>query len=124
SDLQRPNVGGDPNLPSDRSTQDKLGAWFNTKVFSQPAAFTFGNAPRVLPDTRSDGMRNLDASLFKNFDIHEGAAKIQFRAEFFNVFNTPQFDMPGQLFGAAGFGVVSAQVNTPRQIQLALKILF
>jgi hypothetical protein len=123
SDLQRPNVNGDPNLAGGRSTQDKLAAWFNTAVFSQPAAFTFGNSPRVLPDTRSDGIRNLDASLFKNFGVYENV-KLQFRCELFNVLNTPQFDLPGMLFGSAGFGVVSAQVNSPRQIQLALKVLF
>jgi len=123
SDLQRPNVNGNPALSSDRPTQDKLAKWFETSVFSQPSAFTFGNAPRVLPNVRSAGMKNFDLSLFKNFSITE-RAQIQFRAEFFNAFNTPQFNLPGQTFGAAGFGTVSSQLNNPRQIQFGLKILF
>src|SRR5688572_18618467 len=39
SGAQRPNMTGDPALPNDRSTQDKLAKWFDTSVFSQPAAF-------------------------------------------------------------------------------------
>ncbi len=123
SDLQRPNVSGDPFLPSNRPTQDKLAKWFEPSVFSQPAAFTFGSAPRVLPNVRSDAMKNFDLSLFKNFAITEHS-QVQFRGEFFNAFNAPQFNLPGQTFGAAGFGVVSSQLNNPRQIQFGLKILF
>ena len=77
----------------------------------------------MLPNVRSAGMKNFDLSLFKNFSITE-RAQIQFRAEFFNAFNTPQFNLPGQTFGAAGFGTVSSQLNNPRQIQFGLKILF
>ena len=48
----------------------------------------------------------------------------QFRGELFNIFNTPQFGRPGTVFGNPTFGVVSNQANTPRQIQLGLKLLF
>jgi hypothetical protein len=50
--------------------------------------------------------------------------KLQFRAEFFNLSNTPQFAPPGTALGANGFGVVSAQNNQPRVIQFALKMTF
>jgi hypothetical protein len=124
--VQRPNVSGsDPGLPSDRSRQEKIVSWFNTGVFSQPAPFTFGNAPRSLPNVRADGVKNLDTSLFKEVSLYkEGRAKLQFRAEFFNALNRPQFAAPGVTFGSSTFGVVSAQANIPRQIQLGLKVLF
>jgi hypothetical protein len=125
SSVQRPNVSGNPALPSDRPTQDRLAEWFDTTVFSQPAAFTFGNAPRALPNVRGGGVKNFDLSAFKNVSVlREGRVKVQIRAEFFNAFNRPEFSPPGGTFGTGGFGVVSSQQNIPRQIQFGLKILF
>jgi hypothetical protein len=49
---------------------------------------------------------------------------LQFRTEFFNLFNTPQFGAPGTTEGTPQFGVVSSAVNNPRLIQFALKFLF
>ena len=50
---------------------------------------------------------------------------MQFRAESFNAFNTPWFGAPNTTLGSAAFGVVSpSQQNDPRNIQLALKLLF
>ena len=124
SAAQRPNVNGtDPNLDGDRSTTDKLAHWFNTAAFSQPAAFTFGSGPRVLPNVRADGIRAWDFSIFKNFPIRE-AVRVEFRAEMFNFTNTPNFALPGQVFGNAQFGVVSSQQNSPRQIQFGLKMYY
>ncbi len=126
SDVQRPNVSGNPNLGGGRATQEKLARWFNTSVFSQPAAFTLGNTSRTLPNVRTDGIRNFDFSIFKDFPfkvLGEGQ-RLQFRGEFFNLFNTPQFGVPGTTLGTSSFGVVSSQSNIPRQVQLALKILF
>jgi hypothetical protein len=124
SATQRPNVNGnDPNLDSSRGIDQKLARWFDTTVFSQPPAFTFGNAPRVLPNVRADGQRGWDSSVFKNFPIRE-ALRIEFRAEMFNLTNTPVFAPPGQAFGNAQFGVVNSQANAPRQIQFALKIYY
>jgi len=74
---------------------------------------------------RRDGSKNVDASLFKHFNLYkEGRAKLEFRAEFFNLMNRTQFAAPGSSFGSGTFGVVSAQTNIPRQIQFGLKILF
>jgi hypothetical protein len=124
SAAQRPNVnGGDSNLPADRSLTDRLAKWFNTGVFSQPAAFTFGNAPRTMPNVRADGIRSWDFSVFKAFPIHE-SIRAEFRAEMFNFTNTPNFAAPGQSFGSATFGVVNAQSNSPRQVQLGLKLYY
>jgi hypothetical protein len=120
---QRPNLLHDANLSSGRSTDAKLQEWFDTSAFVQPAAFTFGNAPRTLPNVRGDSMKNIDFSLFKEFPFGERRL-VQFWAESFNLFNTPQFGMPGTGLGSSGFGVVSPQANNARQIQLGLRILF
>ncbi len=61
----RPNVSGSVALPSDRSLQSKLSEWFNTKVFSQPAPFTFGNLSRTVPNVRGDGGRLLAVQEFQ-----------------------------------------------------------
>jgi hypothetical protein len=103
--------------------QDRLNAYLDTSVYSQPAAFTFGNLARFLPDVRNDMVRNWDLSLFKQFQVTEGSL-VQFRAEFFNAFNTPRFGSPNTSVTSAAFGVINSQANAPRQIQFALKFLF
>lgn len=123
SSTLRPNVSGDPNLSSGRSTTDQLQQWFNTSAFSQPAPFTFGNAPRTLPSTRAPGIKRLDLSLLKQFSLGEKRG-LELRAEIFNLTNTPNFGVPGLTFGTGTFGVISTQANTPRQVQLGLKIRF
>ncbi len=123
SDGLRPNVTGNPKLDGGRSTSEKLAQWFDTSKFTQPPAFTFGNASRTLPNVRGDGSRNFDFSLFRQFRIREGR-HVELRGEFFNVFNTPQFDLPGVTLGGNNFGAVSAQGNIPRQIQFGLKLVY
>jgi hypothetical protein len=116
----RPNNAGNASLDSSERTLDR---WFDTAAFSQPDPFTFGNTSRTLPNVREPGTTNFDFSAQKNFTITE-RLKTQFRGEFFNVFNTPQFGRPGTVFGNPQFGVISSQANSPRQIQLGLKLLF
>jgi hypothetical protein len=101
-----------------------LTQWFNTGCFSQPAAFTFGNEPRVDPTLRSAGIANWDFSAYKNFPFSEDRARLQFRAEFFNIFNRVQFAPPNTQFGTSQFGVISTQANQPRLVQFALRFLF
>jgi hypothetical protein len=105
------------------SSQRSLSLWFNTSVFSQQDPFTFGNTGRLLPDVREAGVRNFDFSMQKNFSVTE-RLRAQFRGEFFNIFNMPQFGRPGTVLGNPTFGVISSQANSPRQIQLGLKLLF
>jgi hypothetical protein len=119
---QRPNWNGrNPTLGG--AISDRLNRYFNTADFSANPLYTFGNSPRTMPDLRAPGLHQLDISLFKNFALHENW-KLQFRAEFFNVLNTPEFGLPVTNFNASNFGVVSSQVNAPRDIQFALKLLF
>lgn len=69
------------------------------------------------------GRVNLDWSLFKNFSVTE-RAKAQFRLETFNLFNTPQFDLPNASIGNPAAGRITATVGNNRQIQLALRFQF
>src|SRR5581483_2616742 len=117
---QKPDVTGiSPDLGDNRT----IYRWFDTSQYKTPKPYTFGTEGRTDSRLRMDGVNNLDASLFKNFRLREGM-QAQFRAEAFNSSNTPMFAPPGTTLGNATFGVVTAQENTPRQIQLGLKILF
>jgi hypothetical protein len=119
----RPNVVGDGTLNGSR--ESRLTEWFNIAAYAQPAPFTFGNAPRNDPKLRGDGVSNWDISAFKNFTLGRNErVGMQFRAEFYNLTNRPQFSAPGQIFGTAQFGQVSGQANLPRLIQFALRLRF
>lgn len=117
------NNGTSAKLEGDATS--RLNRWFDTSVFSQPAPYTFGTAPRTLPDARWHGTNNLDLGIFKNNRFgNDGRYNLQFRSEFFNVANHVRFGVAGIQLGNPTFGVVSSQANQPRQIQLALKFLF
>ena len=114
----RANVSRNPNLPDSQKT---LLHWFDTDAFSQPAAATFGNSGVGI--LRSDGIINADLSLLRNFSLPGEGRRIQFRAEFFNLGNHANFGVPGRVFGASGFGVVSS-AGPGRRIQLGLRLVF
>jgi hypothetical protein len=118
-----PNVSGNAKLTI--SPLSRLNEWFNTSLFSQPPAYTYGNAGRTSPNVRTEGMDNLDFSIFKNNRFGpEDRLNLQFRLEAFNVLTRVQFAAPGPTFGASTFGVVSSQAGNPRQVQLALRLQF
>ncbi len=119
----RPDVvsGCDKSVPGD--AEQRLAGWFNTACFTKPAAFSFGTESRTDPTLRMQGINNFDFALFKTTQITERYG-LTFRAEVFNLFNTPQFGPPGQALGTAQFGVISSQVNNPRLIQLGLRLKF
>jgi hypothetical protein len=116
----RPNIvpGQSVNLPSSQRTPTE---YFNTAAFSQPAPFTFGDAGRDILPTPGDIV--FDLALSRSFHPRESHA-IQFRAEFFNAFNHPNFGIPGNNpdFGPF-FGQILA-TGQPRRIQLALRYDF
>ena len=118
----RPNVVASVAAKLDNPTLDR---WFNTAAFSNPAPYTYGNVSRTLADVHSDGMFNLDLSVFKNFPINE-RWRLQFRAETFNLTNTPTFETPGRAINSRLFGVVTATafLPKPREVQFALRLLF
>jgi outer membrane receptor protein involved in Fe transport len=111
---QRPDVVG-------VATRIKsLARWFNTDAFAIPALGTFGNAGRSL--VRGPGVNNWDVSFAKRTQLSD-KVMLQFRAEFFNLFNHSQFSGVGTTVGAGTFGqVVSAR--DPRITQLGLRLLF
>ncbi len=114
----RPDRIGSGVLPSD---QRSLQRWFDAGAFAQPPNGRFGNAARNA--LYGPGRVNFDMSLFKDFAFSE-RAKLQFRSEFFNVFNTPQFGQPNGTIFNPGVGQITSTVGNPRQIQLALRLAF
>jgi hypothetical protein len=103
--------------------QPRIGGWFDISVFSQPPAFTYGNTGRTLPDVRTHGINNFDFAAVKSTKFGpENKLALQFRGEFFNIFNRARFGYPGMFSGTPQFGVVSSQVNNPRLVQFALRM--
>jgi hypothetical protein len=95
--------------------------WLNSACFFSQPLYAAGNSgPNILYGPPN---RHLDLSLFKTFPIKE-AIQVQFRAEAYNITNTASFSNPGSAFGSGTFGVISGTVGTPRQLGLALKLLF
>ena len=123
------NAGGSrPDLLRDATLDDPDRAmWFDTSfktanaAWGEPAQFAFGNAGRNI--LRGPGRVNLDFSLFKDIPITE-RFNVQFRAEMFNLFNTPQFGLPNSAIGAPNAGTITSIVGNPRQIQLGLRLAF
>jgi hypothetical protein len=115
----RPNLVGDPALPSDEQT---LTRWFNTSAFAAPPAFTYGNTPRTLDDVRGPGFASVDFSLNRNV-LLPGARSLQLRAEFFNVFNRVNFNQPNVNFLSGGFGEIT-MAGEPRRVQFGAKFYF
>lgn len=95
--------------------------WFDPAAFATPGQFLYGNSGRNI--LYGPGRVNMDFSLFKEFRLVE-AVKLQFRTEFFNVFNHTQFDLPNAAIGASNAGTITGIVGTPRQIQFGLKLVF
>ncbi len=143
SSTLRPNlVPGVPLTPPGGRT---IANWINPAAFSLPAPGTFGNAPRDL--FPGPGTWQVDTGVAKNFPIGE-RANVEFRSEFYNVFNHPQLGQPNSTCSlstsaptgcGAGFGSVTTTVNlntaivnpitpvgsgTPREIQFALRFEF
>lgn len=96
--------------------------WFDTAAVTKPTPGTPGSLG--LQSQNRPGQRNLDLSLFKDIRFSE-RYRMQFRAEAFNVANTPQWGQPGTTQGDSTFGVItSTQPNTQRHVQFALRFMF
>ncbi len=100
--------------------------WYNPNAFVLPAAGTYGTLGRGT--FNGPGLAALDLSLFKNTAITERVA-LQFRAEFFNALNHPNFGPPNSTVFSSGAisssaGVITTTATTSRQIQFGLKLIF
>jgi hypothetical protein len=113
--------------PLDYRANDANGASFNTGAFntvsSQQLSNNFRTFPSQFNNLRIDSGNNINVNLTKSFVIHENI-KMQFRAESFNLTNRPVFDTPNLSATSSTFGYITATTNSPRAIQLALRLTF
>jgi hypothetical protein len=98
----------------------KGGTYFNTSLFTPEVLGQFGNAKRRF--FNGPGLNNWDMALAKNLPLRESMS-IEFRAEFFNIFNHAQFQTPSGSINSSSFGVVT-NANDPRIGQIAAKFKF
>ena len=111
---------GNPELPSDRATSERIAQWFNTSAYTVNALGTFGNAGRN--SLRGPDYQTLDLGLHKTFTI-TNRVRTQFRLEAFNALNRANFNIPEGNRSSGNFGrITSAQ--DPRILQLALRTWF
>jgi hypothetical protein len=124
--------GGIPNQTGRLQINPKS-KWFTdgyfanaSTVFSVPPDWTIGTAPRMQPNARLPGTKNAALSVFKEISLNKmrEGSKLEFRVESYNALNHPQFGNIASTFNAGGFGNVQSQVNSPREVQMALKIYF
>ena len=94
--------------------------WFDTAAFVRQAANTFGNAG--VGTIQDPGISNIDFSIQKTFRLSE-SRRFEFRAEAFNLFNTPLFTGVGRTLGNPTFGKITA-AQAERELQMGLKFYF
>ncbi len=127
---QRPDLV--PGVSVTPTGGKSIGEWINPAAFAMPAAGTFGNASRNIAS--GPGAWQIDLGVVKQIPLSE-RAHLEFRSEFFNIFNHPQYGLPQATFAVPGFGSITQTVNTttpvspigsgtPREIQFALRFAF
>jgi hypothetical protein len=115
--IQRPNRIADPTLPADERTTARF---FNTAAFTQAPQFTIGNSSRN--PVSGPAYRTADVMAGKTFALTE-RLRAEFRAEAFNVTNTPPLGAPNGSVGNAAFGTITSALD-PRVFELVLKVQF
>jgi hypothetical protein len=114
--VQRPNRIGNPNDFANRT----LAKYFNTAAFTAAPQFVIGTSSRN--PVRGPGLQNADLMIGKTFRIRE-SMNFEFRAEVFNVSNTPPLNDPNGIFGSAAFGSITSAGN-PRDFEFVGKLHF
>jgi hypothetical protein len=115
------DIVGNPYLDTSRSRGELINQYFNTAAFAPNRVGTFGTSPRSV--LRGPGLATFDMALIKSFPIKERTA-VQFRSEFFNLFNKPNFGNPYNVQRTtARFGKIESAAD-PRILQFALKLSF
>jgi hypothetical protein len=120
--LDRCDVTGDPALTGDRSKSDKILKWFNTAAFAVNREGTYGSVGRNT--LTGPGLASVDFSTFKKFPMpYREGHSLDFRAEFFNLFNHTNLGSPNTSRGSSVFGRITS-ARDPRIIQLGLRYSF
>jgi hypothetical protein len=119
--VQRPNVADLKTAAIDSPTPDR---WFNKDAFTRPGNYELSSMTRWVPNIRFGPTNHADVAILKNFRFFE-RYKAQFRAEMFNMTNTPQFARANTDISSPNFGVVTGTTNVgPRNVQLGLRVQF
>jgi hypothetical protein len=125
---QRPNLNAGAEFLVSGHITDRLRSnpsdnlYLNPGAFSVAPAFTFGNAPRILPNLRSVGRFSTDLALDKEVRLG-GSRRVTVRLEVINLFNTPWYtSLASTNFGAANFGQVTTQANLSRFSQITVRM--
>jgi hypothetical protein len=133
----RPNLVTTPNFSTSRAIREDyfgLGA-NNASFFSIPIHVAGGSGPnqgvfgQLGRDTfRGPGFRDVDLSLIKDTSFGRRGRQelgiLEFRAEFFNIFNIVNFGLPANTVLGSGFGIISHTAGSSRQIQFSLKVIY
>jgi hypothetical protein len=114
--VQRPNRTANPNDFEGRT----VAKYFNTAAFTAVPQFVIGNSSRN--PVRGPGLQNADLMIGKTFRLRE-RINLEFRAEVFNVSNTPPLNDPNGSFGSAAFGSITSAGN-PRDFEFVAKLRF
>jgi hypothetical protein len=114
--LQRPNIVANPSLPAGQRTPAR---YFNTAAFATAPQFVIGTASRN--PVRGPAYRDLDMALVKRTKLI-AETEMEFRAEMFDITNTPEFSQPNGSFGAAAFGSITSTTTDPRVVQFAIRL--
>jgi hypothetical protein len=129
----RPDQIGQPNLSTSHAVPtDYFGSGAdNASYFSIPINVAGGTGPNQgrfgslgRNTFRGPAFYNVDFSLMKEMALHRETAKLQFRVEFFNIFNIVNFGLPANILTGPGFGMINHTAGSSRQVQLSLKLLF
>jgi hypothetical protein len=102
------------------SNQRSTGRWFNTAAFAQADQFTIGNSSRN--PVVGPGYKTADLMIGKAIPLKD-RVRAEFRAEAFNLTNTPPLGNPNGNFGNPGFGSITTSLD-PRVFELVLKFHF
>jgi hypothetical protein len=114
--VQRPNRVSNPNNFATRTASQ----WFDKSAFTAAGQYVIGNSSRN--PVRGPGLQNADVMVGKTFRLTE-RFNLEFRAEVFNLTNTPPLNDPNGSFGSAAFGTITSAGN-PRDFEFAAKIRF
>jgi hypothetical protein len=113
-------LAGRPNCIAPVTALKKPGEWFETSAFAAPAFGFFGNCGTGI--IQGPGEQSWNWALYKTFPLYENT-KLEFRSEFFNVWNHPNFVGVSTGLGSGDFGQVTSALD-PRQIEFSLKLSF